>query len=586
MTDAASTALSACAQDLPEEIDALKARIQHLHSLLLFFSLCYGHLHYKYRDLLRRIHGNRSEKLKTVLKNAGHNEAFSEEAADGPEDTADRPPASDAPSGPKPAQKPRKHGGGGRDAPPEHLPVVRHVIDLPEEQKKGLKWIRDEVTTQLEYRPGLHYLLQIVRPVYAHPQREHPPKVMPLPPQVIPQASVGVGFIVHCILSRYCDHIPYHRQEMIDARAGVFVSRQARYRYTKAGANLLMTIRDGLKQQILDSRYAQIDETFAPLIDPKRQGRTHTAYLWGYLSPKAKACVLQFSLSRSGDILEEFFPCDDPKFTDFDLQSDGARMYTRFVKNHPQFRHWLCWQHVRRPLIEAMKANETEALPLLEDIAELYRIEREATQRGLTDEQRGHWRHGLAKPILKRLQKRIWELKKRPTLFGNLRKAVIYAYRRWRQLVRYAKVGNGHILIDNNPIEAIFRPTKVGIARNSLFIGHPAAGWVSAVLYSIVATCKLQKVNPHAYLIWVLPKLAAAKTKTPTGEPAWRGLLPKDFAGLQPRLVAQTKLDSQITLRPPLVTTRRLRTLARCALAKRLLRPRECRIEAQLVHTG
>jgi hypothetical protein len=75
----------------------------------------------------------------------------------------------------------------------------------------------------------------------------------------------------------------------------------------------------------------------------------------------------------------------------------------------------------------------------------------------------------------------------------------------------------------NNPIEGTFRPTKVGL-RNYLFIGHPAAGWRSAVVYSVVATCKLLGVNPEGYIAWVLPKLAAATNQTATG------LLPHDYA--------------------------------------------------------
>jgi IS66 C-terminal element len=79
--------------------------------------------------------------------------------------------------------------------------------------------------------------------------------------------------------------------------------------------------------------------------------------------------------------------------------------------------------------------------------------------------------------------------------------------------------------IDNNRIEGTFRPTKIGL-RNYLFIGHPAAGWRSAVVYSVVATCKLLGVNPENYIAWVLPKLAAATNKTAIG------LLPHDYARL------------------------------------------------------
>ena len=166
-----------------------------------------------------------------------------------------------------------------------------------------------------------------------------------------------------------------------------------------------------------------------------------------------------------------------------------------------------------------------QALPLLRDIDELYAIERQATQRGLTPVRRGMFRHAKAKPVLKRLQRRFRALEKDMPLFGKLREAVTYATNHWPNLARYAKVDCGHICIDQNPIERCFRPTRVGL-RNYLFIGHPSAGWRSAVIYSVVGTCRLIGVNPEAYIRWVLPRLAAATNHTAVD------LLPHDFARL------------------------------------------------------
>ena len=58
-----------------------------------------------------------------------------------------------------------------------------------------------------------------------------------------------------------------------------------------------------------------------------------------------------------------------------------------------------------------------------------------------------------------------------------------------------------------------------------MFVGHPDAGWKSAVAYSILGTCKLLKINPEAYLNWVLPKLAAATNHDSV-------LLPHDYRDL------------------------------------------------------
>jgi transposase len=270
------------------------------------------------------------------------------------EDGAAIPPPLAAASETSIAAAAKRKKGGGRRPKPQNLPVRREVIDLPEAHKAGLVKIREELTEQIEYQPSQFFRLQIVRPVYASPQRAHAPIVATLPPQVIPQAGVGVGFIVHILVTKYLDHVPLRRQERIDARAGVWIGRQARCRYVEGAAHLLITIYQQLKRLILDSGYVQVDETFTKLIDPDRRGRSHDAYLWGYHAPRKNAIVLEFSPSRSGAIL-----------------------------------HIECIGHLRRYVLEAIKADERQALPLLKDISELYRIERQATDLGLSHERRG-----------------------------------------------------------------------------------------------------------------------------------------------------------------------------------------------------
>jgi hypothetical protein len=61
----------------------------------------------------------------------------------------------------------------------------------------------------------------------------------------------------------------------------------------------------------------------------------------------------------------------------------------------------------------------------------------------------------------------------------------VYCLNRRRELVRYAKPGFGHVNIDQNPVEGNIRLTKIGV-KNWIHIGHPKAGWGSAVIYSIV----------------------------------------------------------------------------------------------------
>jgi len=509
-----TTSNSHITDPLPAEVTALQGMVRALQSELKISNLRCARLEYKMRDLIRRIYDAKSEKLNPAQRLLfGILDAAPVEA-----------PATSTASHDPLTSRPTKKRGGGRRPKPQNLPVRRRVIDLPAEQKEGLVKIREEITEQIEYQPSRFYRLQLVRPVYAHPRKEHAPVIAALPPQVIAQAGVGPGFIAHVLTAKYVDHLPLHRQERIDARGGVWIGRQARCRYVEAAAHLLITIRAQLIERILRSSYVQVDETFTKLIDPDRRGRSRDAYLWGYHAPHEKTVVFEFSTTRSGAILHDFFPENWAGI----VQTDGAQMYPSVFKHRPNILHVECMAHLRRYVLDAIKSDEHQGLPLLRDISELYRLERVAKDRNLTDEQRGYFRHAKAKPVLKRLQGKLRELQRTAPPTGNLRDAVTYANNRWPHLVRYAKAGFGHVHIDNNRMEEKFRPTKVGL-RNYLFIGHPAAGWRSAVIYTVVANCKLVGVNPENYIAWVLPKLAAATNRTATG------LLPQDYARLNQR---------------------------------------------------
>jgi transposase len=204
---------------LPDNLSAAHVRIRELESLLKVAELGRTKAELKAADLLQRLYGAKSEKLSDEQR-----------ALFGIMPAA--PPAPIRITQTAPVVKTNRRGGG-RHLNTDHLPVVRRVLDVPEEERVGLVKIREEVTKQLECQARRYYMLHTVRPVWASPTRAHPPIVAPLPPQVLPQASVGASFITHIVVSKYVDHVPLHRQESIDARAGVWVPRQARARYVK-----------------------------------------------------------------------------------------------------------------------------------------------------------------------------------------------------------------------------------------------------------------------------------------------------------------------------------------------------------------
>jgi transposase len=507
----------------PEDLPSLQSLVREQHSCiralreqLRIEKLGRERAELKVKDLLRRIFGPKSEKLNALQGLLFSAATAAEQAAGVAREALKRSRA---------ALKRVYSGTAARRASPENLPILETVrIDLPEEQKAGLVWMRDEISYEQDYQPSQFFRRAYVRSVYAHPQRLHGPVIAPLPARVIPQSKVGPGFLAHMLVSKYVDHVPYYRQQRIDQRGGLWICDKARVRYTEQCALLLLTIYHQLIGRLLSGGYVSADETTVKLLDPDRPHKARDAWLWTYLGPTVETIVFQFSLTRGAENPQAVFP----KNWCGALQVDGYRVYTSLAQTRPGIVLFGCWTHARRGVVEALKSGEQKAMPLLRKINELYAIETETRVRGYTPAQRSYYRYGKCRPVFKRLKARFEELKRTELPSSHLGEAAKYVLNRWSQLVRYAKPGYGHINIDQNPVESQIRPTKIG-AKNWMHIGHPKAGWRSAVIYSIVGTCRLLEVDPFAYLRWVLPRLAAATTQTATG------LLPHDYARLHPQ---------------------------------------------------
>jgi transposase len=79
--------------------------------------------------------------------------------------------------------------------------------------------------------------------------------------------------------------------------------------------------------------------------------------------------------------------------------------------------------------------------------------------------------------------------------------AIRYALGQWNALTLF--LADAHLPIDNNASERALRVSALG-RKNFLFVGHDEAGEHLAGLYSLVATCETNGVNPVDYLADVL----------------------------------------------------------------------------------
>lgn len=184
------------------------------------------------------------------------------------------------------------------------------------------------------------------------------------------------------------------------------------------------------------------------------------------------------------------------------LQADAYGGYDGvYAQSQGKIQEVACWTHCRRYWYKSKEQDPQRAHHVLAVIARLYEIER--ATRDQSPEIRYAQRQEHAVPLLAELGSWLEEQSLLPkSLIG---KAATYTRNQWAALNRY--VEDGDLSIDNNFAERAMRPVAIG-RKNWLFVGSRRAGQRAAVLTSLVASCKDNRVEPWAWLKDVLTRLA------------------------------------------------------------------------------
>ena len=143
------------------------------------------------------------------------------------------------------------------------------------------------------------------------------------------------------------------------------------------------------------------------------------------------------------------------------------------------------------------------AVEALRRIGELYAVE--ARVRGQSSAHRLVERRSFSKPIVQALHSWLGAQLLLVSGRSTLAEAIRYALSRWEGLTRF--LNDGRIELDTNPVERAIRPVALG-RKNHLFAGSDGGGHRWAIVCSLVETCKLNGVEPYAYLCDVLQRMA------------------------------------------------------------------------------
>ena len=242
----------------------------------------------------------------------------------------------------------------------------------------------------------------------------------------------------------------------------------------------------------------QVDETPVDHLAPG-QGRTDQGYRPAG-RPVKENIAIRPAAGPQGSCLDNIIPVD---FTGT-LQCDGYGAYRAFAGRRNGIELAGCWAHVRRKFYEALESAPRTAGWFMRQIQALYQVEARLRAHRAGPRLRQAVRAAESQPIIRRLEQALIRHKAKGRYLPQspLGQALDYALGQWTTLTVY--LGDDRLEVDNNLVENAIRPTAVG-KKNWLFIGE--AGQRSAVIYTIIESCKRRGLEPYAYLREVFTRL-------------------------------------------------------------------------------
>lgn len=422
--------------------------------------------------------------------------------------------AAAAAAGARPKAAPRKPR---RNPLPAHLRRVehRHEPDHTDCQEHGcgrpMQRIGEDVAERLDVVPAEFF---VHRHIYGKWACRHCQtlKQAPSVPEIVEGGIAASGLLAHTAISRFVDHLPYYRQESINARSGVHTPRSTLASATGQVGAALEPLYELHKRFILDCRVVHADETPVALLDPGA-GKTRRAYMWAYARSwhdPAPGVIYEFCRGRGAQYPVAFLDGDDKlgeRRWSGTLLTDRYSAYDTVVDPRlcPGRISAACAAHARRNFEELTKDGTSPiGLDALRRFARIYEVEGEL--KGLSDDERRAHRQRLARPLWHEMQHWL-ELERRVVADGSATaKAIDYTLVHWTALTQHLQ--DGAVALDNNHLERQIKPWAMG-RRAWQFVGSELAGQRAAVIMSLVQSARMNGHDPWAYLRDVLQRLPA-----------------------------------------------------------------------------
>jgi transposase len=523
--------MAAAADDLPEDIDALKAALlaERDRAARVAAELAVAqakasddqaliaHQQLQIAKLTRELYGQHSERSVRLLDQMEL--AFEELQSSATEDelAAERATAKTtnvvAFIRKRPARQPF----------PEHLPRERVVEPGPATCQccgsARLRKLGEDVTETLEVIPRQWKVIQHVREKFTCRDCEKISQA-PAPFHVIARGWAGPSLLAMILFEKYGQHQPLNRQAERYAREGVPLSLSTLADQVGACCAVLSPLIERIEAHVFAAQRLHGDDTTVPVL---ARGKTDLGRCWVYVrddrpfsGPAPPAAMFYYSRDRSGAHPVRHL-ADYAGILQADAYSGYNKLYEADRRPGPIIEAG-CWVHARRPFfvladIAANARRKAEgktagvisplALEAVRRIDALFEIERSIN--GQSIERRQQARQELSAPLIADLEGWLHEHRPKLSRGNDLARAMDYVLKRWPAFTRF--LDDGRVCLSNNAAERALRGIALG-RKSWLFAGSDRGGQRAAALYSLIVTAKMNDIDPQAWLADVLARIA------------------------------------------------------------------------------
>ena len=391
---------------------------------------------------------------------------------------------------------------------PEHLPRERVVIPAPAACPccgGKLAKLGEDVTETLEVVPRQWKVVQTVREKFTCRGCEKITQP-PAPFHTIARGRAGAGLLAMILYAKYGHHQPLNRQSESFAREGIDLDVSTMADWVGACTATLAPLVELIRLHVLGAARLHGDDTTVPVL---AKGKTVTGRVWAYVrddrpfaGPAPPAAVFFYSRNRDGEHPKKHLAA----YAGI-LQADAYGGFNSLYdpqRSPAPITEAACWSHGRRKFfVLADVAKAPLAVAAVHRIDAIFAIEGEIN--GLPVGQRLAVRTTRIAPLVAELESWMRSERARLSRHADVAKAMDYMLKRWAAFTRF--LSDGRICLTNNAAERALRGIAIG-RKNWLFAGSDRGGERAAAMYTLIATAKLNNVDPQAWLADVLRRIA------------------------------------------------------------------------------